>query len=543
MALPAGGSRGRSAARRPVTAASRASTAPTRKVQPATAAQRGWRRLLPPATAPTTPTAPPSRNTPRRRPTTSSEEAGGRASTSCSHPSTTTRTVGRPSPCGDGRARRDTSSRRWVTRASRARRSSTPIRVPTWGSASMSDHVADGSTTCTCNRHGSTVDDADRTRDRRAVVRPLRGRPVRTHVPSEGAQRSGETRWRSGSSTIPSATSAGAPPPATGADHGRWSGRGGSHGERGGSPPRWRWASRTTSTTAGVGPAATLPASASSRREPAGRTVSERPPGRPGARTVAAWNRRSSPSPPRASARPGVLGLMPAAAGSSRTSTESARSRTRKAMRRLTFAWISAVSAPEGRWVARTRCTPSERPSAARRTSPLTKCGTSSTSARSSSMTTTSLGTGSSSGPQSLRWSARSRAPTWAKRRSRRRSSARSDDSARSTRCSSRSVTSPTTCGSAAHRAKAAPPLKSTRTKVSSSGGADTASEVTRVHRNSDFPEPVVPPTSTCGPSRARSIRSGAPPAVTPTAADGDPPVSWRPRVTRPATGRARTRR
>ena len=299
-----------------------------------------------------------------------------------------------------------------MTRASRARRSTTPIRVPTWGSASTSDQVADGSTTCTCSRAGSSVDAADRTSDRRAVVRPLRGRPVRTHVPSEGAQRSGETRWRSGSSTTPSATSGGAPPSASGGDHGRRSGRGGSQGERGATPPRRRWASRTTSTSAGVGPAANGPASASSRSQPAGRTVKERPRARPGARTVAAWNRTSSPSPPRASARPGVLGLMPAAAGSSRTSAESARSRTRKAMRRLTFAWISAVSAPAGRWVARTRCTPSERPSAARRTSPLTKWGTSSTSARSSSMTTTSLGTGSSSGPQRLRWSARSRAPT-----------------------------------------------------------------------------------------------------------------------------------
>ena len=37
---------------------------------------------------------------------------------------------------------------------------------------------------------------------------------------------------------------------------------------------------------------------------------------------------------------------------------ESARSRTRNAMRRLTLAWISAVTTPEGRWVARTRWTP-----------------------------------------------------------------------------------------------------------------------------------------------------------------------------------------
>ena len=67
---------------------------------------------------------------------------------------------------------------------------------------------------------------------------------------------------------------------------------------------------------------------------------------------------------------------------------------------------------------------------------------------------------------------------------------------------------------------KAAPPLKSTSTKASSSGGDDRASEVTSVRRNSDLPEPVVPPTRTWGPSRTRSMTNG-PSAVPPTTARG----------------------
>ena len=112
-----------------------------------------------------------------------------------------------------------------------------------------------------------------------------------------------------------------------------------------------------------------------------------------GGATVADWNVTRDPSAPRANARPGVLGAIPAAAPSSTTSTESARSRMRNAMRSETFACTSALRAPDGRWVARTRWTPRDRPWAASRTRPVTNSGSSSTRARSSSTTTTSRGT------------------------------------------------------------------------------------------------------------------------------------------------------
>ena len=57
------------------------------------------------------------------------------------------------------------------------------------------------------------------------------------------------------------------------------------------------------------------------------------------------------------------------------TSWLSLRSVTRRAMRRLVFDLISALTTPAGRCVASSRCTPSDRPRRAMSTSPVTKSG------------------------------------------------------------------------------------------------------------------------------------------------------------------------
>ena len=80
----------------------------------------------------------------------------------------------------------------------------------------------------------------------------------------------------------------------------------------------------------------------------------------------------------------------------------------------------------------------------------------------------------------------------------------------------------PATCGSGARSAKAAPPLKSTSTKASWSGGWVAARPATTVRSSSLLPEPVAPTTSPCGPmpssaASLRSSRTGSPRTVTPT--------------------------
>ncbi len=114
--------------------------------------------------------------------------------------------------------------------------------------------------------------------------------------------------------------------------------------------------------------------------------------------TRADWNRVSGVAAPLSVARPGVVASIDAASGSSRTSMESVRSRTRRAIRRLTLARMSADTIPPGRWVARTRWTPSERPTAASRTMPCTKSGSSSARTRNSSIAMTSRGSGGPAG-------------------------------------------------------------------------------------------------------------------------------------------------
>ena len=95
---------------------------------------------------------------------------------------------------------------------------------------------------------------------------------------------------------------------------------------------------------------------------------------------------------------------------------------------------------------------------------------------------------------------------------------------ARSTidRSDCRLVMSPATCGSGARGAKAAPPLKSTSTKASCSGGWVAARPATIVRNSSLLPEPVAPTTRPCGPippsaASLRSRTSGSPAGPTPT--------------------------
>ena len=97
---------------------------------------------------------------------------------------------------------------------------------------------------------------------------------------------------------------------------------------------------------------------------------------------------------------------------------------------------------PAGRWVARIRCRPSDRPRWATLTTPSTNSGTSWTSAANSSTTITRLGGASGSPRRSS--SSRSLAFLAFRMCSRCRSSAFSEVSARRTRCGDRSVTRPT---------------------------------------------------------------------------------------------------
>ena len=81
-------------------------------------------------------------------------------------------------------------------------------------------------------------------------------------------------------------------------------------------------------------------------------------------------------------------------------------------------------------------------------------------------------------------------------------------------------MTIPTVCGSRAHASNAAPPLKSISRKVSRRGSAFAASAAIRLRSSSLLPEPVVPPTRPCGPSRSRSSVK-TPCSLTPTGPAG----------------------
>ncbi len=78
--------------------------------------------------------------------------------------------------------------------------------------------------------------------------------------------------------------------------------------------------------------------------------------------TSAVCTGMSSEGPSRTCARPGWLRGILAAAGESITSEESCGVCTRRQTRRLVLARMFSLTAPEGRWVASSRCTPRLRP-------------------------------------------------------------------------------------------------------------------------------------------------------------------------------------
>ena len=100
---------------------------------------------------------------------------------------------------------------------------------------------------------------------------------------------------------------------------------------------------------------------------------------------------------------------------------------------------------------------------------------------------------------------------TWALRntRSRRWISTFSPLSIRSMSSLSRSLTTAATCGSSLNSSKVDPPLKSMSTRCNAVLEYFRHREVIKVRRNSLFPEPVVPATNMCGPSRTRSSSIG----------------------------------
>lgn len=189
-------------------------------------------------------------------------------------------------------------------------------------------------------------------------------------------------------------------------------GSGGSQGRRAGGTESWVAASRTASTRTdrsvtgwkvsswawSLGIGAPRASQWSSVSTGAGRSSSvadasgRRPPIRP------VWNGSSAAWPSLAWARPGVRGESCPESGASMMSRLSPVSVVRSAIRRLVLARMSAVTAPEGRWVARIRWMPRERPRWAMLTSPETKSGSSRTIDANSSMTRTSRAMAASSG-------------------------------------------------------------------------------------------------------------------------------------------------
>ena len=239
---------------------------------------------------------------------------------------------------------------------------------------------------------------------------------------------------------------------------------------------------------------------------------------RPTSTTRADWKPSSSPGPSRTTARPAADRRIAEGPASPTTSIASAASCRRSAIRRSVLVRISSLTTPLGRWVASTRCTPRLLPRRATSTSEWSRCGCSSASAANSSTTITSRGsTGASS---AARAAVRSLHP-WARSTcSRAVTSARRLRRTRSASRGSRSVTVPTTCGSPARSSNVAPPLKSTSTKARRSGGTRAAIETTSARRSSLLPDPVVPATSACGPSRTRSM-STTPSAASPSGPPG----------------------
>ena len=228
-----------------------------------------------------------------------------------------------------------------------------------------------------------------------AVVTPLPGSPATSRLPPAGSHATGDSRWCSGSSASANAAAYGdeiVERDDVGERVGPWSRRVGSPGSPVGGVDgldelrevgRRRVVGHRHRRAAGRVPACDLDG------------------GRPrgGAATADVRGLQDLPRRRcRCAARrdPGRWRGRCAASSHATTSRESAGSTTRSAIRRFVFVRIESLTAPAGRCVASTRCTPRLRPRCAMSTSASTKSGSSATSVANSSTTTTRRGSGSS---------------------------------------------------------------------------------------------------------------------------------------------------
>jgi hypothetical protein len=410
------------------------------------------------------PAAAPSRRSRSRSADPRPGSLSSRSVLTASTPSTRSRILGpSPGPPPDRRPAISCASRS-TSRTVRSA-SSPPTTVPPCGSraASAPSAPAPASRTWTCRSPGPSRLTASPSTVRSRVDRPLRGPPTASQVPpASRSSRSGSCVCRSGRSTRPMVTTARPPSdpgacPSSGPGSSR-SGSGGRQGRCGIEMPAVR--DRRVSVRQSRARSLSPPATGSGTGEAVtghdhGRTVG------PVvaldgavALTRATWNAVGAPLPDRSQARPGTSSGRCAAWAVPRTSRDSASSVVRRQTRRLQLARISGDTTPLGRWVASTRCTPSDRPRWAIATSPGTNSGSSSDRPANSSTTITRRARSTGAGRDAM-----SATPWVARIPSRRVSSAASERRARAVVCPSRSVTRPTVWGRAAASAKAAPPL------------------------------------------------------------------------------------
>ena len=243
--------------------------------------------------------------------------------------------------------------------------------------------------------------------DSNAVVVPLPGMPANSTLPCSGSHLKGYWHCRLGSSARANATPASLTATSAASESSATvGGRGSGQGRRRGEPPQQSQAAfaAAASRARSLGVPISQTASGSGAGMPSGAGTT-RGPRRPAVTPVtrAHWNSTSSPGPRRANARPGRCRPIAAASGLSSTSTESAASSTRRAMRSAVLVRMLALTAPAGRWVANTRCMPRLRPRWATLTRASMNPGSSAARAANSSMITTSRASGGRSSPRASR--------------------------------------------------------------------------------------------------------------------------------------------
>ena len=239
--------------------------------------------------------------------------------------------------------------------------------------------------------------------------------------------------------------------------------------------------------------------------------------------TRAVWNSIRSRPWKRAYARPTKRSGMVAAMPELSTALECAGLPTRKQMRSPALASICAGRAPSKFCVTSSRLIPRARPMRVIDSSSFncSRPPSLASSSPNSSTTTSRRGSAGRSGRlrRAKRYESRLLDPAEASRSWRRRDSALSMTIVRRNCSMSRLVETSTTWGIGRTASWSTPPLKSTITIDRSSGWLFRQSETSSVFRNSVLPEPDVPPTRPCGPSRTRSTTIGTSDAV-PTTTD-----------------------